>query len=152
MYFKYFTSKCTNYIYCIIHMWPDLRKGVFHTHPICQLWQLITSDWKELLPWILGSGEHHYSWIHGELFRLICYLNTELWSPTFTELDVCGRPLFANPVTYIDYRNLHGGFFVTEHSTRWLLLIALSTGWIVCSWTIYKVTSSSWSLYRVMYL
>ena len=117
--------------------------------PICQLWQLITSDWKELLPWYLGSGEHHYNWIHGEMFRLICYLNTELWSPTFTELDVCGRPLFANPVTYIDYRNLHGGFFVTEHSTRWLLLIALSTGWIVCSWTIYKVTSSSWSLYRV---
>ena len=129
-----------------------VKKGLPHTHPICQLWQLITSDWKELLPWYLGSGGHHYSWIHGEIFRLICYLNTELWSPTFTELDVCGRPLFANPVTYIDYRNLHGGFFVTEHFTRWLLLIALSTGWIVCSWTIYKVTSSSWSLYRVMCL
>ena len=41
----------------IIHMWSDLRKGVFHTHPICQLWQLITSDWKELLPWNLDSGD-----------------------------------------------------------------------------------------------
>ena len=30
----------------------------------------------------------------------MCYLNTKLWSSKFIELDVCGRPLFANPVTY----------------------------------------------------
>ena len=26
-------------------LWPDLQKGVFHTHPIYWLWQFITSDW-----------------------------------------------------------------------------------------------------------
>ena len=54
--------------------------------------------------------------------------------------------------TYIYYRTVHGGFCVTEHSSRQLLLADLSTGWFVCSWTINKVTSSSCSLYRVIYL
>ena len=31
----------------------------------------------------------------------LCYLNTKLWFSKFTEMDVCGRPLFANPVTYV---------------------------------------------------
>ena len=37
--------------------------------------------------------------IDGENFRFVSFLNTKLWS---SKLDVCGRPLFANPVTYID--------------------------------------------------
>ena len=35
----------------------------------------------------------------GESFRIMCFLNTELWSSEFIELDVCGRPLFTNLVT-----------------------------------------------------
>ena len=30
---------------------------------------------------------------------LLCFLNTELRSSNLIELDVCGRPLFANLVT-----------------------------------------------------
>ena len=30
------------------------------------------------------------------------YLNIKLWSLKVRKLDVCGRPLFANPVTYIE--------------------------------------------------
>ena len=33
-------------------------------------------------------------------------LNTKLWSSKFIELDVCGRPLFANLVTYAVIRML----------------------------------------------
>ena len=33
----------------------------------------------------------------------------KLWSHKFRELDVCGRPLFANPITYTDKMCLHGG-------------------------------------------
>ena len=47
--------------------------------------------------------EHQHSLEDGEIFRLICLINAELWSSKFIELDVCGRPLFANPVTYIDH-------------------------------------------------
>ena len=37
--------------------------------------------------------------MNGEKFRFICYLNTKLWS----QIYVCGRPLFANPVTHSEY-------------------------------------------------
>ena len=33
------------------------------------------------------------------VFRLICFLNTELQCSELIELDVCGRPIVANPVT-----------------------------------------------------
>ena len=31
--------------------------------------------------------------------KLVAFLITKLWVSKFIELDVCGRPLFANPVT-----------------------------------------------------
>ena len=86
-----------------LNMWPDLRKGVFHTHPIYQLWQSITPDWKKLMTWNLVNSEYQHSLMDGENVRLICYLNTKIWSSKLIELDVCGRPLFANPVTIILY-------------------------------------------------
>ena len=33
-------------------------------------------------------------------------ISGKLWSPKFIELDVCGRPLFANPVTYFKMHKL----------------------------------------------
>ena len=36
----------------------------------------------------------------------VSFLNTKLWSSKFIELDVCGRPLFTNPVTF-----MYGGTF-----------------------------------------
>ena len=43
-----------------------------------------------------------YSVRTGESFKLVSYLSTKLWrSFKVRKLDVCGRPLFANPVTYI---------------------------------------------------
>ena len=82
------------------NMWPDLQKGVFRTHPIYQLWWLITFEWKRLLTWNLVKSEHQHSLVDGKSFRLMCFLSTELWFSEFIELDVCGRPLFANPFTY----------------------------------------------------
>ena len=38
--------------------------------------------------------------MNGENFTFICYLNTKVWSQIY---DVCGRPLFANPVTHSEY-------------------------------------------------
>jgi len=38
---------------------------------------------------------------HGENFRFVCVLKLKLQSFKFIELDVCGRPLFVNPVTYV---------------------------------------------------
>ena len=37
----------------------------------------------------------------GTSFSFVCLLIMKLWSSKFIQLDVCGRPLFANPVTYI---------------------------------------------------
>jgi len=36
-------------------------------------------------------------------------LITKLWSSKLRELDVCGRPLFANPVRYIRDEEKHVG-------------------------------------------
>jgi len=36
----------------------------------------------------------------GGSFSSIYHLIAKLWSSKFRELDACGRPLFANPVTY----------------------------------------------------
>jgi len=68
-------------------------------HPNYQLWQFITSDWKELLLWNLTSSEHQHRLIGAENCRLACLLRIKLWSSKFIELDVCRRQLFANPVT-----------------------------------------------------
>ena len=39
-----------------------------------------------------------YSW---RMFQLLCHLIIKLWSSKFIELNVFGRPLFANPVTFV---------------------------------------------------
>jgi len=83
-------------------MWPDLRKGVFHTHSFYQLRRFVTSDWQKLLTWNLVSGKHQHRLMTGESFRFICLLITKLWSLKFNKLDVCGRPLFTNPVIFVD--------------------------------------------------
>ena len=41
--------------------------------------------------------------IHEQNFKLVSSLSTKVWSFKFIELDVCGRPFFANPVTYNTY-------------------------------------------------
>ena len=37
----------------------------------------------------------------GESSSFVSVLTTKLWSSNFIKLDVCGRPLFANWVTYM---------------------------------------------------
>ena len=81
-------------------MWLDLWKGVFHTHPIYQLWWFITLDWYKLLTWNLVSSKCQHSLMAGRNFSSIFYSTAKLWSSKFRELDVCGRPLFANPFTF----------------------------------------------------
>ena len=64
----------------------------------------------------------------------MCRLKPKLQFSKFIELDVCGRPLFANPVTYIvtyirfsisDYIFSSGGQIV-ELITFWLVILGLS--------------------------
>ena len=53
-----------------------------------------------LLALHLLNRKHKHRWIAGESFRFVCILIAKLWSCNFIELDVCGRPLLANLVTY----------------------------------------------------
>jgi len=82
-----------------MELWPDLRKGVFHTHPIYQLRRFITLDWYKLLTWNLVSTKCQHGLMIGGSFSSICHSKTKLWHSKCRELDVCGRLLFANSVT-----------------------------------------------------
>ena len=88
-------------------------KGVFHIHPIYQLWQSITSDWKQSFPWNLNSSEYQHRLIDAENFSFACAL---LQSSKFIELGVCGRPFFTNPVTYVSAETLEK-YFDSSHSS-----------------------------------
>ena len=57
------------------HLWPDLQKGVFHTHPIYKLWQFVT-----LFTWNLASRKQKHQ--HGSF---VC-----LGFAKFRELDYFG--------------------------------------------------------------
>jgi len=93
-------------------MWPDLRKGVFHTHPVYQLWWFITLDWYKLLTWNLVRSTCQHTLMTRGSFSSIFHSIPKLWSSKFGELDVCGRPLFANPVTYMFWvLRLHGQYW-----------------------------------------
>ena len=48
-----------------------------------------------------------YSLMSGERFSLICHSIANLRFSKIRELDVCGRPLFANPVTIIPVYQLY---------------------------------------------
>jgi len=52
----------------------------------------LTFDWQEV-PTLLNG------WIKFQLLRLLI---TKLWSCRVIELNVCGRPIFANPVTNME--------------------------------------------------
>ena len=52
----------------------DLQKGVFHTHPIYELWQFMTTDWH------LDSSEHQHRLMDEKKFKFVFVLNTKLRS------------------------------------------------------------------------
>ena len=68
-----------------------------------------------------------------ESFSFVCPLLTKLWSLAFTELDVCRRPLFANPVTYLESLTRHHEYmcglklctYITLYSIKHFLWIAI---------------------------
>jgi len=85
------------YTYC---MWPDLRKGVFHINPIPWTWRTITQylqTWKfsHLLSYV---GTHYCP-----NFMAMDVFNLKLWIIQVGKLDVHGRPLSTNPVTYYGF-------------------------------------------------
>ena len=67
------------------------KRGLLHTS---NLLTLITHSFRleMAIDLKLVSIEQQHSLVDGESFRLICFVNTELWSSGFIELDVCGRP------------------------------------------------------------
>jgi len=81
-------------------MWPDLRKGVFHTHPVLWVWKTITGLSKMIWSWNFLQPLSYVSASCWSNFKLIAFTNWRLWIIKVSNLDVCGRPLFANPVTY----------------------------------------------------
>jgi len=87
-------------------MWPDLRKGVFHTHPILWTWKPITLWSRKIQAWNflhLLTYDCNQCWPN---LKAIPLPNLMFWFSKVGKLDVCGRPLFANPVTYDLYIGL----------------------------------------------
>jgi len=71
----FYLFQCTGIHYkWSTYLWPDLRKGVFHTHPIYRLWQFITSDWKQSLHWKLDISEFQHRLIDTESLQFVCNL------------------------------------------------------------------------------
>ena len=64
----------------------------------------------------LVRSAHQHQLMDGDNFKFVSFLNTKLWSSKFTELDVCGRPLFANPVTYTKTSNTNLAIKVKQFS------------------------------------
>ena len=123
-------------------MWSNFQNGVFHTHPIYQRWQSITSDWKQQFPWNLDSNEYQHRLVDIENFRFVCALKPKIQSSKFIELDVhvCGRPgldpFCANLVTYlVDFQqHICNTLAITtstcvetsdmpSRSTQWLIMV-----------------------------
>ena len=82
------------------NMWPDLRKGVFHTHPLSWLWRTITWCSYKLQTWNFHHVLHYVSSLHCKNFKTIAVITLKLQIAEVGIFNVCWRPLFANPVTY----------------------------------------------------
>jgi len=66
------TSNCENTEIChLVHMWLDLEKGVFHTHPIARTWMTIT--------W---CSRHMQTW---NFLHLLSYVRAHYW-PNFRSI------------------------------------------------------------------
>jgi len=77
----------THFIGLINHMWPDLQNGVFHTHPVYQLWKFITLDQKQLLSWNVDGSEYQHRLTDDENVRFECTFKLNLQSFKFIELN-----------------------------------------------------------------
>ena len=82
------------------HMWPDLRKGVFHTHAILETWKTVTWLSNNKWSWNFFQPFSYVGTFCWPNFKSVACANLKLWIVKVGKLDVCGRPLFANPVTY----------------------------------------------------
>ena len=72
-------------------------KGVFYTHPILQAWRTVSKDiqtWN-FLHLLTYVGTHCCP-----NFKAMAVFNVKLWVVKVSKVDVCGRPLFANPVIF----------------------------------------------------
>ena len=82
------------------NLWLDLWKRVFHTHPIswtCRTITLLSNDvwyWNFLQPLTFVGVSCLPN------FKSIAFTNLKLEIVKVNKLDVCWRPLFANPVTF----------------------------------------------------
>ena len=76
-------------------------KGVFHTHPIFWLWRTITWCSSKIQSWNFHNLLHYVGALNRAICRSIALTHVKLWIVEAWKSDVCGRPLFANPVTYI---------------------------------------------------
>jgi len=78
------------------------KRGLPHTSSLSTL-TILNFRLKQTLPRNLDSSEYQHSL---RKFQL-CSLKHKLQSSKFIELDVCGRPLFANAVTFNDLNYCH---------------------------------------------
>ena len=81
-------------------LWLDLWKGVFHTHPIIQIWRPITYCSSKIEAW----NFHHFFILVStrctENCKFIAFTHRKLLIVEVDKFNVCGRPLFTNPVTF----------------------------------------------------
>jgi len=82
-----------------LYLWPDLRKGVFHTHAILVTWKTVTWLSNNKWSWNFFQPLSYVGTFCWPNFKSVACANLKLWIVKVGKLDVCGRPLFANPVT-----------------------------------------------------
>ena len=80
-------------------MWPYLWKGVFHAYPISWTCRTITLLSKDVWSWNFLQPLTYVGASCLPYFKSIAFTNLELKIVKVSSLDVCERPLFANPVT-----------------------------------------------------
>jgi len=123
-------------------MWPDMQKGVFHTHPIYQVWAFIIFDWKEALTWNLVNSEcqHRVTIMQKFSGLYVC------WKWSYGLLSSCNWMSVEDPFSQIqshilnmfknDTGNLFGDVGYDYARSRVLCAIIYSTN-IFCRYVSY---------------
>ena len=74
-----------------------VKRGI----PLLQLWETITSCRDKVGVWNFYHALYSVSTLHWENFESKAFACIKLWIGKVGSFDACGRPLFANPVTYV---------------------------------------------------
>ena len=80
------------------------KRGLPHTSSFW-LWKTITWCSIKVQVWNFHQFLHYASGLNCTISRSIAFKHLKLWIMEACKSDVCGRPLFANPVTIAAWNN-----------------------------------------------